>query len=43
MAPIVQNYEREPSIKVKHLENVGVSDLYRLGVIPSVASSVAFF
>ena len=35
--PIVQNYEREPMVKVKHVENVGPPDLYRLKVIPGVS------
>lgn len=37
MAPTVQNYEREPMVKVKHVENVGPPDLYRLKVIPGVS------
>ena len=36
MAPTVQKYKCEPLIKVKHLENVGVLDLYRVGVIITI-------
>ena len=33
MAPTVQNHERDPMVKVKHPENVGVLVLYRLNSI----------
>ena len=37
MAPTVQKYKWKPLIKVKHLENVGVLDLYRLNVITAIS------
>jgi hypothetical protein len=37
VAPRVQNREYAPLIRVKHLENVGVLDLYRLNIIPGAS------
>ena len=37
LALMVRNHKCEPLIKVKHLKNVGVLDLYRLNVITTMS------
>ena len=37
VAPTVQNHERDPMVKVKHPENVGVLVLYRLNVTTTMS------